>query len=1147
MRLTSLQLHSPELRLDDLSPGFNLIFAPQGETRRLIPAALHCVLFGTPTDDLLPDDERSICELDALSPWGRFELQRVVSPQGDRFLARDSKGQNRSKWLQQRMLAEVTEGRFSSIYTPRFGDHAAFEALVRQALGESGAPQRRASLENLLREFEATRPWDRQDKQAAKLQEQETRLLAELEQLEKTPDVGLAADERTDATLVANKISLWQRRLVRTQERIRDARQRLEVARKTPTPDLVRSEKVQLQLAQTGEQIERLETVLGDLEKRERELLAPRKTMPQARPERGRSRTLAAARYAQIMQSLAEMARKLGSEITAINSQPELDTVWSAAADRLLPRLESLNEKLRQLCRRLQHPESPPPKGSERGEREQLTRCQHDLRAQLTLLIQRRESLRQKLTGSSAITRVDTDQIHTLENILARLAEREQRCQRRLIRWRDSKRAPRPIYPSQKALRQRAEVSRELAEVRLQLAELTRRDKQESATMLERMRALLTDRRIPVIFEEASRTLRQLTDGELIAIRPRTWGNDVVIEHAHGKAVTFDVLSRGERDQVQLSLSLATAADAAHRGNTFPLVLDDALRHVEPGRLRSAVELLRDHCRLHGQILLLSSQQNVATLCRSIGVASFYLDQLHGHSAIGTSLGRAAEHAGAVDEEQRLRFASDASRTQEAGWVTAGESTWDCEEFPGELRDRINRDHIPFSASETVSERPSEFPRSVRSLWSESPSTPAEVPWNGSRGTRPATTNGRDLLGKKDSKDRESTGSGFDGPSVHIHGNEGELDEDAYPMESLRSTGYFLQLCDRMTEAPITTLAISRAIENCGIYTVANFLHADPVRLAERLQDLDVTSSQLRRWQGQARLMCGVRKLRGYDAKILVACGVTSPEQLADIRPHELSEMVEAFVATPEGSRIVRSGSDFEISRITQWIRSVGRVPSGADRFPSRNSERRNGTPQRARTVASVENRSTSQAPRSDHSRESSPQRSKPVNSSRSVRTDRASPIPSTAPDLLPLKFFLEESSHVEAAPSIGPQMAQRLEKIGVITVANLLAQDPAEMADRLRHRRVSAEVVGQWQRQAELVCRIPQLRGHDAQILVACEVTTPEELASRKPAELYSKIMPFVRSKAGQRILRQGKEPTVEEVADWVTWACYARQLAAA
>jgi predicted flap endonuclease-1-like 5' DNA nuclease len=147
----------------------------------------------------------------------------------------------------------------------------------------------------------------------------------------------------------------------------------------------------------------------------------------------------------------------------------------------------------------------------------------------------------------------------------------------------------------------------------------------------------------------------------------------------------------------------------------------------------------------------------------------------------------------------------------------------------------------------------------------------------------------------------------------------------------------------------------------------------------------------------------------------------------------------------------------------------------------------------------------------------------------------------------LPIKFHLEPTSHVEAAPTIGPRMAERLEAIGIVTVSDLFASDAEDVATRLKHRRTTSDVVRQWQRQAELVCRIPQIRGHDAQILVACEITSPEQIAALEPDDLLAIVEPLCSGPEGKRLLRNNKRPDLAEITEWIAWAKRARQLEAA
>ena len=89
--------------------------------------------------------------------------------------------------------------------------------------------------------------------------------------------------------------------------------------------------------------------------------------------------------------------------------------------------------------------------------------------------------------------------------------------------------------------------------------------------------------------------------------------------------------------------------------------------------------------------------------------------------------------------------------------------------------------------------------------------------------------------------------------------------------------------------------------------------------------------------------------------------------------------------------------------------------------------------------------------------------------------------------------------------------------------------------------------MVRQWQQHARLVCRIPNLRGHDAQLLVACGITDPQELADMSPDAVYGIVGPFSETKEGLKIIRSGKKPDLAEVKDWIDWASNHRTLQAA
>lgn len=136
------------------------------------------------------------------------------------------------------------------------------------------------------------------------------------------------------------------------------------------------------------------------------------------------------------------------------------------------------------------------------------------------------------------------------------------------------------------------------------------------------------------------------------------------------------------------------------------------------------------------------------------------------------------------------------------------------------------------------------------------------------------------------------------------------------------------------------------------------------------------------------------------------------------------------------------------------------------------------------------------------------------------------------------VRFYLTRQSEVEDAPTIGPKMAERLAVLEIITVDDLLRSQPAQVASDLKNRRVKARDVSEWQLQSELMCVVPGLRGHDAQVLVACGVKTADQLASMEPSTLWGTVEPFVSSKKGKRLLRSANRPDLPEVTNWIEWA---------
>ena len=181
----------------------------------------------------------------------------------------------------------------------------------------------------------------------------------------------------------------------------------------------------------------------------------------------------------------------------------------------------------------------------------------------------------------------------------------------------------------------------------------------------------------------------------------------------------------------------------------------------------------------------------------------------------------------------------------------------------------------------------------------------------------------------------------------------------------------------------------------------------------------------------------------------------------------------------------------------------------------------------------------TIEAPESESQKSTSekktevPEAAEPASQKQVEKAVSESPAPSRTP-----AEGLALDSDLEAAPSIGPKTATRLSKAGLHTVQDLLDCDPDAVSKAVATRYITPQVIRDWQDQALLVHQLPQLRGHDAQILVGSGIRTLTDLAYSQPEELFANVIPFVESSAGKRVIRSGSEPDLTEVTRWVEWA---------
>ncbi|WP_437187721.1 DUF4332 domain-containing protein [Planctomicrobium sp. SH668] len=353
------------------------------------------------------------------------------------------------------------------------------------------------------------------------------------------------------------------------------------------------------------------------------------------------------------------------------------------------------------------------------------------------------------------------------------------------------------------------------------------------------------------------------------------------------------------------------------------------------------------------------------------------------------------------------------------------------------------------------------------------------------------------------------------------------------PVLNQTEDSHWLQVASPISSVPSLGEQMSRRLGALGVRSVSELVELDPEKVEMPLDSLQIAVATLRNWQNEARLLCCVPTLTGRDAQMLASCGISTPEELAACDANALYDLIADLRS--------RHATDYTMSwlirtewptllHIEQWITAAKSARTWVDAC--------NWSAGRKVQLKDSAGRGKPRAI-------STPCLSDPTTRVHLHTHENDEELPSE--NSKEWKFYLHQDSPIVDAPSIGPRMAERLNAIGIETVSDLLSQIPADVSHRLKRREVTPETVLAWQQQANLVCSVPQLRGHDAQVLVACRIVAPEALASMSANKLFAIVSPFVNSREGARLLRSSRVPDLEEVTDWIHFAQHARPLKAA
>ncbi len=136
--------------------------------------------------------------------------------------------------------------------------------------------------------------------------------------------------------------------------------------------------------------------------------------------------------------------------------------------------------------------------------------------------------------------------------------------------------------------------------------------------LLEAIRDEYETDRQPETLREASDYLRRLTGGRYRRVWTPLGENVLRVDDAEGNPLDVELLSRGTREQLFLSLRLAIAGLYARRGAILPLVLDDVLVNFDADRARLAAKVLRDFAKRGHQVLLFTCHQHIEKIFKSL-------------------------------------------------------------------------------------------------------------------------------------------------------------------------------------------------------------------------------------------------------------------------------------------------------------------------------------------------------------------------------------------------------------------------------------------------------------------------------------------------------------------------------------------------
>ena len=158
---------------------------------------------------------------------------------------------------------------------------------------------------------------------------------------------------------------------------------------------------------------------------------------------------------------------------------------------------------------------------------------------------------------------------------------------------------------------------------------------------------------------------------------------------------------------------------------------------------------------------------------------------------------------------------------------------------------------------------------------------------------------------------------------------------NAQPTLSVLQTGEQQPRChlapaDHIEAAPSIGAKTAARFEAIGIYSVSDFLAADPELTADDLNVRHINAKTINEWQQQANLVCTLPGIRGGHAQLLVGAGLTSVDAIATVDPGEAMAAILRFAQTSAGQSVLRDGQPPDLEKIVTWVKNARHVSKAA-------------------------------------------------------------------------------------------------------------------------------------------------------------------------------------------------------------------------